>query len=726
MPTLRLDYYSGNDRYSDGDVEDDILEYIRSCPPDDYASVLERDKRFPVVYHLSLYRQHLLDWYPFRKDATLLEIGGGMGAFTRLFCQRCASVTTVELSKRRAEAIRQRCRDMNNLELFVGDVMSVPTDKKYDYITVLGVLEYQRAYATTPNPELAFLKKLRSFLKPGGTLFVAIENKMGLKYWCGDVEDHCGIPFASINQYAYGGKARTFDRQELKKLLEDGGFDSPAFYYPLPDYKFPRIIYSDQYLPHQGVNSCMIPNYYAGTFHEQYPIVADERSLYPSIARNNVFPFFANSFLAICSMPAEAADIRFVSTTAERNREYMIRTVIKGNAVWKEPVYAAGYPHIAQAYQNIQTLEKRGLAVLRHQTADHALITPYVEDPTLEEVLISLITAGDAERAYELVDSFYAMIKRSSDAVQAANPLLGEDCAEPLLESANCDMIFSNAFWQNGQIVFYDQEWVFPLLPASFVLYRAFKVLYSANEYLNPCIPLQDWLERYHLSALRTQYDALEEKLFSKVQNQTVCGFIGALRALPDKTIENNLSYLTSAAQQISRAEQSSAAYQKGFEQLQVDVETLNSALTQRSKDVETLSNALTQRSRDVETLNNALTQRSRDVETLNNALTQRGRDVETLNNALTQRSRDVETLNNALTQRGRDVETLNNALTERNGEVERLNDALSRSNSASEALKRDNQSLQETIDALSARLNDIEQTFWYKAYRKAKTVLKH
>ena len=35
------------------------------------------------------------------------------------------------------------------------------------------------------NPFENFLKKIKSLLKPDGKLIVAIENKYGLKYWCG-------------------------------------------------------------------------------------------------------------------------------------------------------------------------------------------------------------------------------------------------------------------------------------------------------------------------------------------------------------------------------------------------------------------------------------------------------------------------------------------------------------------------------------------------------------
>ena len=74
-------------------------------------------------------------------------------------------------------------------------------DKKFDYITLIGVLEYQDSYTETPNPYRDFLINIKRLLKPDGKLLIAIENQYGLKYWCGTPEDHVGIPFESINQY---------------------------------------------------------------------------------------------------------------------------------------------------------------------------------------------------------------------------------------------------------------------------------------------------------------------------------------------------------------------------------------------------------------------------------------------------------------------------------------------------------------------------------------------
>lgn len=42
------------------------------------------------------------------------------------------------------------------------------------------------------------LNMLKPFLKENGKVLLAIENKFGLKYWCGAAEDHTGIPFVRL------------------------------------------------------------------------------------------------------------------------------------------------------------------------------------------------------------------------------------------------------------------------------------------------------------------------------------------------------------------------------------------------------------------------------------------------------------------------------------------------------------------------------------------------
>ena len=93
-----------------------------------------------------------------KKDSDVLEIGCGMGAVTSVLCDNCKTVTAVELSKRRATATLLRCREKENLEIIVGNLNDIQFDKKFDYITLIGVFEYQGCYTDSDNPYKVFFK----------------------------------------------------------------------------------------------------------------------------------------------------------------------------------------------------------------------------------------------------------------------------------------------------------------------------------------------------------------------------------------------------------------------------------------------------------------------------------------------------------------------------------------------------------------------------------------
>ena len=97
---MNYDYYSGEDLYSDGDVEDELLEIVQDN--EDYTEILRKDNRWPILYHLSPIRENLLDWYDYKRDGSVLEIGAGCGAVSGVFCRKTSRVVGIELSKRRA------------------------------------------------------------------------------------------------------------------------------------------------------------------------------------------------------------------------------------------------------------------------------------------------------------------------------------------------------------------------------------------------------------------------------------------------------------------------------------------------------------------------------------------------------------------------------------------------------------------------------------------------
>lgn len=77
------------------------------------------------------------------------------------------------------------------------DVESSLTET-YDYITLIGVFEYSQGYIGTEQPYVEMLRRISRHLAPGGKVVIAIENRLGLKYWAGCTEDHVGKYFEGL------------------------------------------------------------------------------------------------------------------------------------------------------------------------------------------------------------------------------------------------------------------------------------------------------------------------------------------------------------------------------------------------------------------------------------------------------------------------------------------------------------------------------------------------
>lgn len=287
---LNLKFYKGTDIYSDGDIEDEILAVARNN--DDLEEYLKTDNRWPFLYHFSPIRENLLEWYDFNPEANLLEIGSGCGAMSGLFCRKVRRVVGIDLSKRRSQINVAKNKYPDNLEIMVGNFTDIELEEKFDYVTLIGVLEYSCYYVGGEDVFADMLKKAKSFLKPGGTLIVAIENKYGLKYWAGASEDHTGNRYDSITGYRNVDRVRTFSRKGLEELLVRSGYTENEFYYPMPDYKMPTEVFSAKRLPGRGSLNNVVVAYDRDRLSS-----FDEAAAYDELCDEGMFEFFANSFL---------------------------------------------------------------------------------------------------------------------------------------------------------------------------------------------------------------------------------------------------------------------------------------------------------------------------------------------------------------------------------------------------------------------------------------------
>ena len=291
---LNLDFYKGTDTYSDGDIEEQLLETVKSGT--DLEEFLTKENDWTFLYHFSKIRHNILEWYDFGEGKSLLEIGAGCGAVTGLFCEKLDRVVAIDLSKRRSSINAYRNQTYDNLEIIVGNFQDIETEEKFDYVTLIGVLEYSIYYIGSDDPFHDMLRRAKNYLKPGGKLIIAIENKYGIKYWAGATEDHTGGFFDGIEGYDGVDRVRTFSRHGLEKLIKESGFTDTEFYYPVPDYKMPMEIYSEERLPKKGSIKTPSPAY----DRDRLELFSEVKVL-DTICEDGLFKEFANSFLVICS-----------------------------------------------------------------------------------------------------------------------------------------------------------------------------------------------------------------------------------------------------------------------------------------------------------------------------------------------------------------------------------------------------------------------------------------
>lgn len=292
--TLDMSYYSGNDMYCDGAVEDEILEIVENHNKDEFDNIIYEKASWEIMYHLSEQRENIVRCFEFDKDASVLEIGSGCGAVTGALAEKCGRVTCIELSKKRSLINAGRNKDCDNINILVGNFQNIEPElnKKFDVVTLIGVLEYAESYINSDDPYTEFLKIARKHMKKDGRLIVAIENKLGMKYWAGCKEDHVSRYYESIEGYTKSSGVKTFGKKELETLFKEAGFKKYKFYYPYPDYKFAECIYSDERLPAVGELGNNMRN-----FDNDRIITFDENKAFDTVIINGLFPYYSNSFL---------------------------------------------------------------------------------------------------------------------------------------------------------------------------------------------------------------------------------------------------------------------------------------------------------------------------------------------------------------------------------------------------------------------------------------------
>jgi len=306
---VMITYLKGevNQNYSDDSESflNDFFDSPQSKKEKEIRDILSQNPSWPILYHLSPQREALLDWYPFRKNCSILEVGAGCGALTGLLTKRLKKVCSNELTQIRGEIIAKRYSDAENLHVLIGNVQNINMEIEFDYVSLVGVLEYAgKFFAVNDNlfyePYLSFLLFIKKFLKKQGHLILAIENKLGIKYFSGGKEDHYGNYFSSLENYPYYNGVRTFSKNELVNILKKAGYKKIVFYYPFPDYKLPVSIFSEEGLYAMKVSRSS--RFRVVDFSNARLELFNEVIVSGELLKESVLDRFSNSFLVDASI----------------------------------------------------------------------------------------------------------------------------------------------------------------------------------------------------------------------------------------------------------------------------------------------------------------------------------------------------------------------------------------------------------------------------------------
>jgi len=203
-------------------------------------------------------------YLPLTRESKVLDLGSGWGSYTFPLSSRAGLVVAADscMESLRFISLRAKQDGINNIRTAHIDPLDfgiLPfASGKFDSVIMNGVLEWVGSYLKKGDPKKIqqnCLKEVYRVLKPGGTLYIGMENRFGFQYFLGAPDDHL-IYYSSEKKVAYtmllpryianlisqkilGVPYRTYTHSLFghKRMLRKAGFKRTDFYYPEDGYR---------------------------------------------------------------------------------------------------------------------------------------------------------------------------------------------------------------------------------------------------------------------------------------------------------------------------------------------------------------------------------------------------------------------------------------------------------------------------------------------------------
>ncbi len=462
--------------YSDGSEIENHLKTIVDQAVDLTVMSTELARQctdWPTTYHLTRKRSNVLRPFAAKlKGSSVLEIGSGCGAISRFIGETGAELTALEGSIVRASIGASRCRDLDNVSVISDNFQTFEADQQFDFVTLIGVLEYARHFVDGNDPIAEMLLKAKSYLKPDGVLIIAIENQLGLKYFAGYPEDHVSKPMYGIEEHYDNASVVTFGKKELGQRVAQAGLDQQTWWYPFPDYKMPSLMVSDTGVAHSDsfdLATLVRSTCFSDRQTPEAVSFLQERAWRPVI-KNGLLADMANSFVLLASrreitdFPAYYAMHYAVERKPEFSKQVMFNATEAGEITAQQKNL---YPNTTQSTGDLE------------QVLD---IQNYIVGKSWQDKLLDIMTTPDWS-----VDDIATWWDYWWEALQKQAQLFGKEVSlESDIDGVLLDAMPRNLFcMENKQPHFIDLEWNYQnKLSTRFMIFRS---LLSSLQSLGIC-----------------------------------------------------------------------------------------------------------------------------------------------------------------------------------------------------------------------------------------------
>lgn len=476
----------------------------------------------------------LIKWYEFHRGSRVLYV---------------AAAKEVATSEPLAEALEESGLEVEVVPIVLLDKLAedgqMLADAEYEYIVTAGALERSK------NPETV-LKILKNGLAPAGRLLLGMDNRLGIRYFCGDRDAFTERNFDSIENYARINMAdraqlegRSYAKAEIMQMLERAGLFQYRFYSVLPELTRPQVLFAEDFLPEEELEVRIFPQYH-------YPdtVFLEEERLYTTLIQNGLFHTMANGYLIECSLDGSFANAKQITTSMERGKEHAMFTIIRRDGkVEKRAVYEEGTKKLEQLLENNYYLQAQGIKMIDACLENNAFVMPYVKGEAATDYFRRIL-CEDKELFLQELDRFWKLVQNSSEPVPyerinweqfepnwkkrksddpnkdkwkkiAFGTKLEQENLGLILKRGYIDLVSLNCFYINGDFVFYDQELWVENLPAKVILYRTINLIYRGNTQFEEILPLRTVLERYHLDAYQELWNRFTGHFLNMLRNDT-------------------------------------------------------------------------------------------------------------------------------------------------------------------------------------------------------------